>query len=388
MKDIGATVIITPKCNLKCTYCINGSGSDLVTCPGTKTEWKNADEIIECLKKISKVRNLRSIKLFGGEPMLKMGMVNELIERRSEFSPKDELTLIAFTTNAYYELTEEQALFWKNNHVIVNVSLDGPRELNNASRVAVDGKDVFGRVTRNLEVLKKVGCPFALVSVLDERILDYGFTVTSLSDYISQYTETYKIEPSYSITEHDRHNTKIGEINTLSKLLELQKEFIDEGFRRIKSLNVDNFIYENNFLRTISNLIYGAPKEYVCSASDLIGIFPDKKVYACYNLMTDDYKITDDITAIAPEKLDTALSNMKEKMRIERFPREYRDVEFYGDYCPLENNYKSFAYLYRKEMVERIKEHLLEIKPGTREHMALIGYLSMGYGGAYIANYA
>lgn len=390
MKDINATVIITPRCNLKCAYCINGSGSELVGCHENKktTEWKNADELMNCLKKVAKVRNLRFIKLFGGEPMLRMDLANEIIRRREEFSPKDELTKIAFTTNGYYKLTKEQALFWKNNQVIVNISLDGPRNLNNASRIAADGNDVYNMVTKNIEVLKEVGCPFSIVSVLDERILNFGHTITSLADYISQYTDTYKIEPSYVITEHERHNKNLSDKSNVSRLLELQKEYIDEVFKRIKELDVDNFIFENNIVRTISNLMYSSPKKYVCTAAESMAIFPDKKAYACYNLMDSEYLISNNLDEIKAEELDEAFKRMRAKLVIDRFPQEYRDVEFYGDYCPLENNFESFAFVYRKEMVNRIRKHLEEIKPGSKYHLALMGYLSMGYGGTYYENYA
>ena len=388
-KDINVTVVVTSSCNLKCTYCINGSGSELIDChENSVSEWENADEIIDCLKNIAQIRNIRFIKLFGGEPMLRLDLVNEIIRRRREFSPKDNPTRIAFTTNGYYNLTKEQAKFWKNNQVIVNISLDGPHRINNAYRIAVNGKDVFDRVTKNIEVLKEVECPFAIVSVLDERILKFGYTITDLSDYISQYTYTYKVDPSYVITDHERHNDKLRDDSNISRLLVLQREYIDEVFRRIESLDIDNFIYENNIIRTISNLIYMAPKEYVCTAADFIGIFPNKKAYACYNLMKNEYLISDNIAAISSEKLDKSLKSVKDKLKINIFPQEYRDVEYFGDYCPLENNYESFAYIYRREMVNRIREHLNKIQPGTKSHLALMGYLSIGYGGSYFENYA
>ena len=218
-------------------------------------EWKNSDDIIKCLVNISRIRNIRFIKLFGGEPMLRYDLIKEIINRRSEYSPNDSMTKIAFTTNGYYSLNDEMVKLFKENNVILNISLDGPEEVNNASRISCDNKNVYRKVIENLEVLRAANCPFALISVLDERILEYNITIIELADYLSQYTNTYKIEPAYIIPENNNIVRNGYKMTNIERLLAYETEFINEVFDRIINLDVNKYIYENNFIRTLSNAI-------------------------------------------------------------------------------------------------------------------------------------
>lgn len=158
-------------------------------------------------------------------------------------------------------------------------------------------------------------------------------------------------------------------------------------FDRIINLDVNKYIYENNFIRTLSNAIYEVHKEFVCTAGEFMAIFPDKSAYSCYNLKIDEFLISEDISIEKLENLEKKLMEKKELLKINNYSDKYRDVEYYGDYCPKENNFDSFAYKYRKNMVDVIKHRLAEIKPGSKEHLAVLGYLAIGYDGAFFDNF-
>lgn len=84
MKDISITVVITTNCNMKCKYCINDSGQELVDLVQPQREWKSAEEIILCLENISKVRNIKFIKFFGGEPLLRYSFIKTIIMEKND----------------------------------------------------------------------------------------------------------------------------------------------------------------------------------------------------------------------------------------------------------------------------------------------------------------
>lgn len=389
MKDINITVVVTSDCNLCCKYCINDSGDQLKDTDANELGLVDAEEIVRCLHKISTIRNIRFIKFFGGEPLLKYDMIHQIVVAKEKYAPEDDKIRFAFTTNGCSPVTDEMLEFFKTNRFIVNLSLDGPENINNSYRIPKDGKtNVFNKVLDLAKRLKDKSIPYAFISVLDERVIDYNYSISELAEFIEGHTKYYKIEPSYTIIENRQHNMNPNKKKTLHCLLEQEREFINRVFRGIFSLKQENFIYENNVLRTMSNIVYNQTKDYVCSAAGMLAILPGKSAYACYNLINGKYLITKDINNLESKELDERLTELKTELQINRFPKEYKEIEYYGDYCPKENNFDSFAYMYRKVMVETIKEKLQEIKPGSKEHLALLGYLATGYGGAYYENLA
>lgn len=377
-------IVITSSCNLICTYCINNSGSLLLPEGSSRKEWSSSKEIVAALKKISQVRKIKFIKFFGGEPMLRYDLIQEIVSRKNEFSSDGKNRVrFAFTTNAYYQMTEKMVSFFKENRFIVNVSLDGTIEINNKYRIAMDGKDVYSRVVKNLNILKNSGVPFALISVLDERIIEYGLSIRDLANFLSSFTPIYKIEPAYIISENPRHNDKPNNESILKRILQLEVEFIDQLFFSIINLDINGFSFENNFLRTLSNVLYKREKKHICSASSLIALLPDNSSYSCYNLIDEKYKISENFSKETPKSLDKRLAELENILSINRFPHEYKSIEEFGDYCPKEANFDSFAYSYRKTMIETIYRNLNKIIPGSKEHLSLLGYLNKGYGEAF-----
>lgn len=248
--------------------------------------------------------------------------------------------------------------------------MDGPEAINNASRHPIDGGNCFLSVNYNINQLKKKNIPFAIVAVLDRRIIDFNLSLSDLAVFLSSYTPVYKIDPGYML---------IQSADTIKKLLKETELFVDFVFENIKTLEQSKFIYENNVLRTITNAINNIEKTHVCSAADHIAIFSNNSAYSCYNLLTAEYKICDDLSVIDMNALDEKLKEHKEKLLINKFPKEYYKIKFFGDYCPKENNFSSFAYQYRKVMTESILKNLNNISPGSIEHMGLLGYIKTAF---------
>lgn len=384
MKDINVTIVLTTNCNMCCKYCINDSGNDLVPENSNTIEWSSTSDILSCLCNLSKVRNIKFIKFFGGEPMLRFDLIQGVVENKYKYSTSGDVKF-ALTTNAYKKFTSSILDFIIQNKIILNLSLDGPEVLNNTSRISKDGGNCFEKVIENINLLRKNNYPFALIGVLDERVLDFEMTILDISNFLSQYTPIYKIDPAYIVNDSNIISN-FRESNNMKKLLNLQAEFIDFVFKKIKSLEEKHYVYENNVLRTMYNMVYNNKKEYVCSASDHVAIFPDKSSYSCYNLMQDKYLISENISKVEKIILENKLYKQKELLRIDKFPEVYKQVEFFGDYCPKENNFNSFAYIYRKQMIENILSNLKTIEPGSYEHLSLINYLHKGFSYQYFEN--
>ena len=375
MQDICMSVVLTSSCDLRCTYCINESGNDLVIDKDAKSEWESAEEVIKCLENISKVRNIRLIKFFGGEPMLRDEMIKTIILNKNKFNPNGDVQF-ALTTNAYREFSPDVLEIMMANKTIINISLDGPEEIHNAARIAADKGNTFRAVLDNIEILKKANYPFALIGVLDERLVEHGTSISDISRFARDISPIHKLDPVYELNASQNRNGNNS--NTLA-LLNQAKDLVREVFQGIRSLDVEKYIFENNIIRTMHNIVVNKEKKEVCSARYSLALFPNKSVYTCYNLATDQHLVAKDISKIDRKLLERNIIEKQNLLGLENFPKEYRDVQFFGDYCPKENNFNSFAYLYRKNMIDCVTDELNKIIPGSPEHLSLLNYLTQGF---------
>lgn len=375
MQDICMSVVLTSSCDLRCTYCINESGNDLVIDKDAKSEWESAEEVIKCLENISKVRNIRLIKFFGGEPMLRDEMIKTIILNKNKFNPNGDVQF-ALTTNAYREFSPDVLEIMMANKTIINISLDGPEEIHNAARIAADKGNTFRAVLDNIEILKKANYPFALIGVLDERLVEHGISISDISRFARDISPIHKLDPVYELNASQNGNGNNS--NTLA-LLHQAKDLVHEVFQGIRSLDVEKYIFENNIIRTMHNIVVNKEKKEVCSARYSLALFPNKSVYTCYNLATDQHLVAKDISKIDRKLLERNIIEKQNLLGLENFPKEYRDVQFFGDYCPKENNFNSFAYLYRKNMIDCVTDELNKIIPGSPEHLSLLNYLTQGF---------
>jgi cyclic pyranopterin phosphate synthase len=108
-------ISLTDKCNLRCTYCMPAEGLDWMPAP----ELLDDDEIARLADIAVSHLGITTIRLTGGEPLLRRGLV-DLIGRLSALQPRP---LLAMTTNGLGLVRLSQALRAAGLDRI-NVSLD------------------------------------------------------------------------------------------------------------------------------------------------------------------------------------------------------------------------------------------------------------------------
>ena len=119
-------------CNLRCKYCFAGTGDF-----GGNREFMSSEtgrKAIDFAIKGSKKRHNLEIDLFGGEPLVNFGVVQDIIhyarQREKETGKDIKLTL---TTNGTL-LNDENIQFLNDNRVMVVLSLDGGKEMHDHMR--------------------------------------------------------------------------------------------------------------------------------------------------------------------------------------------------------------------------------------------------------------
>lgn len=147
------TLMICQKCNLRCRYCYGDGGeySD-----SGEMSFEIASKAIDYLFNVSSSKNL-SIIFFGGEPLLKFELIQDVVEYADEKANNcDRKIRYSITTNATLVNTEI-AKFLAYNRFNVTVSIDGNEESNNRNRYYANGTGGFLQTINGIKFLSEQG---------------------------------------------------------------------------------------------------------------------------------------------------------------------------------------------------------------------------------------
>ena len=143
------TIIPTESCNFRCVYCYENHSDNRLK----KNVIKSIKSLIEL--RISEIDQL-NIGWFGGEPLLARNTIIEIsnfIVDLTQSYPNVKYRA-AMATNGYL-LTP--SLFSKLVSLGINhyqITLDGPREIHNKSRMTINGKGSYDKIWKNLSDIK------------------------------------------------------------------------------------------------------------------------------------------------------------------------------------------------------------------------------------------
>ena len=152
------TFEVTDACNLNCTYCGYGSfygGYDSRV--NKKMSFSTARRIIDYLtdiwlqdKNVSLATTMY-ISFYGGEPLLNMRLINQVVDYVSSRDTKGVSFVYSMTTNAI--LLDRYMKYLVEKGFKLLISLDGSRD-NHSYRITKTGKNSFDTVIRNVEALR------------------------------------------------------------------------------------------------------------------------------------------------------------------------------------------------------------------------------------------
>jgi len=157
---------VSSACNLRCEYCYY-TGKDHVLNIGTA---RMSDTVLEAYIRESLTMHGQAARVefawHGGEPTLAgldFYQKAVLLQRQYGRGRKIANTM---QTNATL-LTDDFCRFFKAEHFLIGVSVDGPKETHNSYRKTADGKGSFEQTLHGMELLKKHGVPFNTLTTVN-----------------------------------------------------------------------------------------------------------------------------------------------------------------------------------------------------------------------------
>ncbi|WP_319423534.1 radical SAM protein [Pleurocapsa sp. FMAR1] len=157
-KHFELIIMPTEKCNFRCTYCYEDF-----------TAGRMKPEIISAIKKLLKRRagDLETLHIswFGGEPLVAKNIVLEISEYSKHLASQNPQLSYSggMTTNAYlldYQTAKALANVGVKRY---QISLDGPREIHNKSRLRADGKGTYDKIWSNLLAIRDSSLPVSIL---------------------------------------------------------------------------------------------------------------------------------------------------------------------------------------------------------------------------------
>ena len=146
-------------CNMACQYCFY---KDVAAHREQEFEGMLSIESIEKVIQagMEYAEHICSFAFQGGEPTLAgLDFYRQVVVLQKQYAKPGVEIRNAIQTNGY-TIDEEWAAFFRENHFLVGLSLDGPPELHNRNRTDVQGKDTFNRVMKSVRLLKKHNVEF------------------------------------------------------------------------------------------------------------------------------------------------------------------------------------------------------------------------------------
>ena len=153
-------------CNLDCEYCFFLSKEMLY--PGSRFRMA-ADlqetyirQLLEAHARVPEV----VVAWQGGEPtMMGLDFFRRAIDLERRYARPGQKILNTIQTNGTL-LDDEWGEFLKENGFLAGISIDGPAGMHDAYRVDKGGKPTFGRVMRGLDVLKRHGVDWNVLTTI------------------------------------------------------------------------------------------------------------------------------------------------------------------------------------------------------------------------------
>lgn len=215
-KYFNLILLPTEKCNFRCVYCYEDYQID-------KMQRNTIEAIKQLIKKRGSLNELEflSIGWFGGEPLLATDIIYEINEYAQKICEMD--TKIRFTsgmtTNGFLldQLTFTKLV--KLGCVQFQISLDGPREIHNSTRIQANGQGSFDVIWANLLAMKATDEKFN-VSL---RIHVTPTNIDDIKNLLHQIKETFSGDKRFGVFIRPVSNLK-GNQAEKEKYLDWQKD--------------------------------------------------------------------------------------------------------------------------------------------------------------------
>lgn len=181
----GYLLIITNRCNLRCTYCFADGGSYRLE-PGSTMSVDTACRALDYLVETSR-KKVFMVVFFGGEPLMEFDLIRQIVDYWEKYYSGKKKVVFGIVTNGTL-LNKRVLQYCSSKKIKLLISLDGEKQDHDAARRYENGAGTYDNITRNLDLARQclpendLACSCTLtrtnmqVSRLFHHMADLGFS--------------------------------------------------------------------------------------------------------------------------------------------------------------------------------------------------------------------
>ncbi|ELE1959592.1 radical SAM protein [Vibrio vulnificus] len=225
-------ILPTEKCNFRCTYCYE----NFVLGRMNQETLSNVKSLISNLS--NEVKKF-SIGWFGGEPLLAKKEVLDICLHSQEVAQKQNLEFkSSMTTNGFLLDSETLVSLVAVGVDTFQITLDGPEELHNTTRVKVNGGDTYSTILNNLITARDSDLDFTCTLRLHYNLENYGAIKAWLQTINREFgnDKRFKLMPKDIGRYGGQNDSKITPVSFQDKL-----RIEDELSKVLNKANVVSF---------------------------------------------------------------------------------------------------------------------------------------------------
>jgi len=173
---------ITEQCNFRCSYCIYSENYPNERIETSKNmSFDTAKKAVDGLVPLSK--NNVMIGFYGGEPLLNMGLIRQIMNYSKEKFPDKEFGF-SMTTNFFNADRYIQEIV--DNGMYINLSLDGPKEIHDECRRTKNGKPTYDKIMSNLRKVEEYSLGYVDSHIFILSTCDNPADIPRIIDFFDQ----------------------------------------------------------------------------------------------------------------------------------------------------------------------------------------------------------
>lgn len=165
--SLGLTIATTLQCNFRCPYCYEEHLDSYF-------DEEKESKLLEFIKDNCSEKNFLSITWYGGEPLLKIDMINRVTGKIIDFCNENEILYQFDMVSNGYLLTKKVAERLVNQNQIrsVQITLDGGPRTHNLTRILRNGQGTFTQIINNIKDICEIIHVNIRVNVTKENVED------------------------------------------------------------------------------------------------------------------------------------------------------------------------------------------------------------------------
>ncbi len=283
-------LIFNTNCNLRCKYCyVEGSKSKKFNHQSMNKEiFHNLIDYLKNLIKYQKEKNPSKKKLtfiyYGSEPLMSKKLFTKSLEEIQKRCQENKLVPnFQLITNGTL-IDEELIPFLKKFKVVVSISLDGSKKINDSMRITLDGKGTYDKVVKSIKLLNKFKIPFGISCTISQH------NINNLKENVELFLKLGAKSIGFNLLLNARYSEipSLNLINLNDKLLEASSKVDKLGYyedriqRKVRAFNGIPRFKDcggvGNQLVFFPNGDIGMCEAYLCNRESKIGNIKNQKI--------------------------------------------------------------------------------------------------------------